>query len=83
VLTRSQPAERCASIVGVHVILWRGGKVLLLHPKSAGQWRPGLVYVTDAGDPSIATYTAPPAADVPGLMAELVGWLNAPDEIPH
>ncbi|XVV15362.1 Fic family protein [Actinoplanes sp. CA-131856] len=47
--------------------------------KRAGQWRLGQVYVTDPSDPSIAAYTAPPAADVPELMAELVSWLNADD----
>jgi Fic family protein len=47
--------------------------------KPAGQWRKAPVYVTDARDPSIAAYTAPDAADVPGLMAELVIWLNAAD----
>lgn len=48
--------------------------------KPAGQWRRGPVYVTDARDPSIAAYTAPDAARVPGLMAELVDWLNAGDD---
>ena len=47
--------------------------------KPAGQWRQGPVYVTDARDSSIAAYTAPDADDVPGLMAELTGWLNDPD----
>lgn len=47
--------------------------------RPAGQWRRGPVYVTDARDPSIAAYTAPDACDVPGLMAELVDWLNADD----
>ncbi|WP_196814656.1 Fic family protein [Nocardia sp. BMG111209] len=45
----------------------------------AGQWRPGPVYVTAARDPSIAAYTAPEADSVPGLMAELVDWLNGDD----
>ncbi len=48
--------------------------------KPAGQWRKGPVYVTDARDPSIAAYTAPDAAEVPRLMAELVAWLNTPDD---
>jgi Fic family protein len=48
--------------------------------KPAGQWRKGPVYVTDARDPSIAAYTAPDAAEVPALMADLVDWLNAPDD---
>ncbi|GAA3964194.1 Dot/Icm type IV secretion system effector CoxFIC1 [Actinomadura viridis] len=48
--------------------------------KPAGQWRRGPVYVTDPRDPSIAAYTAPDAEDVPGLMAELVDWLNLSEE---
>lgn len=48
--------------------------------KPAGQWRKGAVYVTDVRDPSIAAYTAPPADELPALMAELVDWLNAEDE---
>ncbi len=47
--------------------------------KPAGQWRRGPVYVTDARNPRVAAYTAPAAADVPGLMSELVDWLNADD----
>lgn len=50
--------------------------------KPAGQWRKGAVYVTDVRDPSIAAYTAPPAEDLPALMAELVDWLNA-DQSTH
>ena len=48
--------------------------------KTAGQWRRGPVYVTDARDPSIAAYTAPDADQVPALMQELVDWLNADDD---
>lgn len=47
--------------------------------KPAGQWRKGPVYVTDSRDPSIAVYTAPDATEVPGLIGELISWLNAPD----
>jgi Fic family protein len=47
--------------------------------KPAGQWRAGPVYVTDPRDPLVAAYTAPNAADVSGLTAELVAWLNTPD----
>jgi Fic family protein len=47
--------------------------------KPAGQWRAGPVHVTDPRDPLVAAYTAPDAADVPGLMAELVVWLNSDD----
>lgn len=49
--------------------------------KPAGQWRGGPVYVTDPRDPSIAAYTAPDAGDVPGLMAELVDWLNLDQDV--
>ncbi len=48
--------------------------------KPAGRWRSGPVYVTDPRDPLVAAYTAPDADDVPGLMAELVGWLNTDDD---
>ncbi|GIE92738.1 Fic family protein [Paractinoplanes rishiriensis] len=48
--------------------------------KPAGQWRAGPVYVTDPRDPQVAAYTAPEAAGVPALMAELVDWLNAGDD---
>lgn len=47
--------------------------------RPAGQWRRKAVYVTDPRDPTIAAYTAPDAADVPELMAELVEWLNTDD----
>ncbi|MEV5710824.1 Fic family protein [Actinoallomurus sp. NPDC052274] len=49
--------------------------------KPAGQWRRSPVYVTDSRDPSIAAYTAPDARQVPALMAELVDWLNADDDV--
>ncbi|MFC4065682.1 Fic family protein [Actinoplanes subglobosus] len=45
--------------------------------KVAGQWRRGPVYVTDPDNAEVAAYTAPDAAVVPELMAELVDWLNA------
>lgn len=48
--------------------------------KPAGQWRRGLVFVTDARNPRVAAYTAPDAEAVPDLMAELVDWLNAEDD---
>ncbi|MFI5843939.1 Fic family protein [Catenuloplanes sp. NPDC051500] len=48
--------------------------------KVAGQWRTGPVYVTDPENPRVAAYTAPEAAEVPGLIAELVAWLNASDD---
>ena len=48
--------------------------------KPAGQWRAGPVYVTDPRDPQLAAYTAPDAAAIPELTAELVDWLNAGDD---
>ncbi|GLY28792.1 Fic family protein [Kineosporia sp. NBRC 101731] len=48
--------------------------------RPSGQWRRGPVYVTDPRDPSVAAYTAPDADLVPGLMTELVDWLNADDD---
>ncbi len=50
--------------------------------KVAGQWRPGMVYVTDPVQPRRAAYTGPPPEQVPELMTELVDWLNTPDESP-
>jgi Fic family protein len=47
--------------------------------KPAGQWRKSAVYVTDPRDPSVASYTAPPADRVPELMRELVAWLETDD----
>ncbi len=48
--------------------------------KPAGRWRRKPVYVTDAENPRVAAYTAPDVDRVPDLMAEFVGWLNAPDD---
>lgn len=45
----------------------------------AGQWRRAPVYVTDPRDPSVAAYTAPASESVPGLMRELVDWLEGDD----
>jgi Fic family protein len=50
--------------------------------KVAGQWRPGMVYVTDPLEPRRAAYTAPPPEQMPELIAEFVDWLNAPDDTP-
>ncbi len=44
--------------------------------RPSGQWRRGPVYVTDPRDSSVAAYTAPDADQVPGLIGELVDWLN-------
>lgn len=51
--------------------------------KPAGQWRRGLAYVTEPGEPRTTVYTAPDADRLPGLMAELVEWLNAGDGDAH
>jgi Fic family protein len=48
--------------------------------KPAGQWRRTGVFVTDPRDASIAAYTAPDVERLPGLMTELVDWLNADDD---
>ncbi|MEU4557587.1 Fic family protein [Actinoplanes sp. NPDC023936] len=47
--------------------------------RSAGQWRRGPVFVTSVRNPRLVAYTAPEASDVPGLMSEVVDWLNAED----
>ncbi|SNY39239.1 Fic family protein [Paractinoplanes atraurantiacus] len=49
-------------------------------PRPAGQWRAGPVYVIDSSDRRVPVYTAPDTADVPGLMTELVDWLNTDDD---
>nr|WP_212533756.1 Fic family protein [Actinospica durhamensis] len=51
--------------------------------KPAGQWRRGPVYVTDARDSHVAAYTGPDHELVPGLMHELVEWLNEPNPADH
>jgi Fic family protein len=51
--------------------------------KPAGRWRQKPVYVTDARDPSVAAYTAPDHELLPGLMGELVEWLNWHDPGTH
>lgn len=47
--------------------------------KRPGWWRTGPVYVTSAEDPTIASYTAPGADEVPSLTSELTAWLNSGD----
>ncbi|WP_217196384.1 Fic family protein [Streptomyces buecherae] len=50
------------------------------HPhKLAGQWRRGPIYITAVGDPHATEYEGPHEDDVPGLMGELVDWLNTGD----
>lgn len=47
--------------------------------KRPGWWRTGPVYVTSPDVPGEIAYTAPDAADVPELIAELTLWLNEGD----
>ncbi|MER0246383.1 Fic family protein [Streptomyces sp. HSW2009] len=50
------------------------------HPqKPAGQWRRGPIFITAAGDPHATEYEGPHEDEVPGLMGELVDWLNTGD----
>ncbi|GAA2204034.1 hypothetical protein GCM10009850_001440 [Nonomuraea monospora] len=50
------------------------------HPnKRPGRLRQGPVYVTDPDDPAFPAYTGPDSQLVPGLMEELVEWLNEGD----
>lgn len=59
--------------------------------RRSGKWTPGFrrfltadavaaLFVTDPRNPRVAAYTAPAAAEIPGLMAELIAWLNAGDD---
>lgn len=45
--------------------------------RNAGQWRTGSVYIRGA------SFTPPPAAEVPGLMDEWIAWVNAPQPTYH
>ncbi|MFC0531915.1 Fic family protein [Phytohabitans kaempferiae] len=47
--------------------------------KWPGRYRSGGIIVTDGEDPMTPAYTGPDAEDVPGLMAELMDWLNTGD----
>ncbi|WP_328435230.1 Fic family protein [Streptomyces sp. NBC_00425] len=50
------------------------------HPdKRPGRLRKGPVYITSPDDPMVMDYTGPDYETVPGLMAELVAWLNEGD----
>ena len=51
--------------------------------RPAGQWRRGPAFVTEPGEPRVIAFTAPEADQVPGLMAELVEWLNVGDDEAH
>lgn len=50
--------------------------------RSPGLWRTGPIYVTRPGGGSPA-YTGPDADDVPGLMGEVVDWLQTGDLDSH
>jgi len=45
--------------------------------KNPGRWRPGPIYVRSSRSGEIV-YDGPPASDLPGLVAELVAYLNTP-----
>ncbi|MEU6711842.1 Fic family protein [Nonomuraea sp. NPDC046802] len=47
--------------------------------KRPGRIRQGPVYVTSPDDPTVAAYTGPDHKVVPGLMDELIQWLNEGD----
>ncbi|MBB5934308.1 Fic family protein [Streptomyces zagrosensis] len=47
--------------------------------KRPGRWRAGPVFVTSPDDPLVPAYTAPGHEGVPGLMDELLDWLNDGD----
>ena len=67
------------------VFRWLDRVILDLHfdacsfqrDQSPGRWRTGPVGVT--GSDGRLVYQAPDAADVPGLMAEVVGWMQGGD----
>lgn len=47
--------------------------------KGPGHWRSGPIAVTGTGAPGAIAYRGPDGEDVPGLMAEVVEWLEAGD----
>ena len=49
--------------------------------KNPGNWRPGTVYVRD--EKGEIVYEAPDVEMVPGLIAELIEYLNDDDDCPH
>ncbi|MBB4892323.1 Fic family protein [Streptomyces olivoverticillatus] len=54
------------------------------HPiKTAGQWRKTSIRITAPGDELATDYEGPDQELVPGLMAELVAWLNGGDLDSH
>lgn len=54
------------------------------HPrKTAGQWRRSAIRITAPGDEFVTDYEGPDQELVPGLMSELVDWLNEGDLDQH
>jgi len=50
--------------------------------KNPGNWRPGTVYVRDEAKGEVV-YEGPDVETVPGLMAELMEYLNDDEDCPH
>ena len=50
--------------------------------KNPGNWRPGTVYVRDESKHEIV-YEGPEVERVPGLVEELIEYLNDPEDSPH
>ncbi len=67
-----------------HAQLFRSLHFMMLQhslPKMPGRWRPGDIYViNDATKERV--YEGPDALEVPGLIDELVAFLNAPSDCP-
>ncbi|MFD7235312.1 Fic family protein [Streptomyces syringium] len=54
------------------------------HPlKTAGQWRSTAIRITAPGDELATDYEGPDQERIPGLMGELVDWLNGGDLDSH
>lgn len=51
--------------------------------KNPGNWRPGAIYVRDEGKGGEVVYEGPDVEMVPGLVEELVEYLNDNDGSPH
>ena len=50
--------------------------------KNPGNWRPGTIYVREEASNAVV-YEGPDVEKVPGLVEELVGYLNDDDDRPH
>jgi Fic family protein len=66
-----------AIIQKVHALVMAGGKTRV----KLTAWRDGQNVIRDAHSKGIV-YMPPEAKDVPGLMEQLVSWINAKDELP-